>query len=183
MQPTIKEIISSRRTIHQFKTDHVPDEKIIREAIDAARWAPNHHLTEPWMFYLIGPDTAKSITDLCSEIVMELKGKKAAQMKHRRWSMMPGWLVLTCKKSADRIREREDYAACSCAIENFMLYLWAEGIGVKWTTGDIIRDPRFFELLQIDQGSESVVGLFWYGYAETVPTTLRKPVNEIIRVL
>ena len=183
MQPTIKEVILSRRTIHQFKTGQVPDIDTIREAINVARWAPNHHLTEPWMFYLIGPDTAKAITGLCSNIVREQKGEKAAQLKHARWSMMPGWLVVTCKKSQDRIREREDFAACSCAVENFMLYLWAEGIGVKWTTGDIIRDPRFFELLGIDQDLESVVGLFWYGFAEIIPTTLRKPVNDIIRII
>ncbi|MEE9160983.1 MAG: nitroreductase family protein [Gammaproteobacteria bacterium] len=43
------ELISGRRTIHQFKEGLRPLEKLL-EAIDLARWAPNHHLTEPWHF-------------------------------------------------------------------------------------------------------------------------------------
>jgi len=52
-------------------------------------------------------------------------------------------------------------------------------VGVKWTTGDVIRDKRFYDLLWIDQELETVVGLFWYGYAEEVPKMARKPYVQI----
>ncbi len=48
----ICKIISSRRTIHNFVPDKIPDMAVIKEAIASARWAPNHHLTEPWHFFL-----------------------------------------------------------------------------------------------------------------------------------
>ena len=27
------------------------------ELLELARWAPNHHLTEPWRFRVLGPET------------------------------------------------------------------------------------------------------------------------------
>ena len=61
-------------------------------------------------------------------------------------------------------QQEEDYAACACAVQNLMLYLWQAGIGVKWTTGQVTRDPRLYEILGVDGDMERVTGLFWYGY-------------------
>ena len=172
-------LLRSRRTIHDFKPEPAPREKLLA-AIDLARWAPNHHATEPWHFYLLGPETAIGIAELNAELVEAKSGAEAAAAKLERWSAMPGWLVVTCDKSDDDLREREDYAACACAIHNLMLYLWDEGIGVKWTTGAVIRDPRFYDLIWADPEVEEVVGLLWYGYAEEVPMIRRKEVDEIL---
>jgi len=60
-----------------------------------------------------------------------------------------------------------------------MLALWNEEIGVKWSTGDVIRDKRFYDLLWINLELETVVGLFWYGYAEEIPNTTRKQFVQI----
>ncbi len=64
-----------------------------------------------------------------------------------------------------------------------MLYLWPQGIGVKWTTGGITRQQRFYELLGIDSASESIVGFFWYGVPKVMPTQQRRPVKEIVTEL
>ncbi len=108
------------------------------------------------------------------------KGAEAGEEKLKRWRAMPGWLVVTCENSADPIQAREDYAACCCAIQNLMLALWGEGIGVKWNTGVVINDPRFCDLILVDPQVETVVGLFWYGYPAEVPETRRKSVEEIL---
>jgi hypothetical protein len=60
-----------------------------------------------------------------------------------------------------------------------MLYLWKAGVGSKWTTGDITRDPRFLDILGIDAQLASVVGLVWYGYPKLTPTQQRKPLAEV----
>ena len=61
-----------------------------------------------------------------------------------------------------------------------MLYLWQRGVGAKWTTGGVTRDPRFYELLGLDATKEAVVGLFFYGVPKVVPEQKRKPVGEIV---
>jgi nitroreductase len=175
-------LLSSRRTIHLFQPEVPPRETVV-QALDLARWAPNHRLTEPWRFYLIGRETATAIAHLNAEIVAETRGEQAGTAKLERWLAVPGWMAVTCVRSDDPVRAREDYAACCCAVQNAMLYLWSEGIGVKWTTGDVTRDDRFFELLGVDPEAEALVGLFWYGYPAEIPVTRRRPLAEVLSAL
>ena len=171
------ELIRSRRTINRFRPEAPPPE-LIREAMDLARWAPNHHLTEPWHFYWLGPRTQAAVVDLNTALVAQSKGDAAAAMKRERWAAMPGWLVVTCERSADPLRREEDYAACCCAVHNMALFMWSAGVGMKWTTGPVIRDPAFYDLLWIDPEMESVVGLFWYGYPDEAPVQQRKDLSS-----
>ncbi len=175
-------VLRGRRSIDLFAPDAV-DMDTVRDAIDVARWAPNHRLTEPWRFYLLGPATLRPVIDLAVEIDVAKKGERAGPLRRARLEAVPGMLVLTSARSEDPLLEREDYAACCCAAQNLMLYLWGKGIGVKWTTGGITRQARFYELLGIDSAKESIVGLFWYGVPQVIPTQNRRPVEEIVTKL
>jgi nitroreductase len=175
----IARVLRERRTVHDF-TPQIPPAEIITDAVDLARWAPNHHRTEPWHFYLLSRDVGMRVAALNADIVSRDKGEKAASVKRKRWERMPGWLVVSCVHSADEVRAREDYAACCCAVHNMAIYLWEQGIGMKWTTGEVTRDPRFFELIGIDSDAEYVVGMFWYGFPAAIPVQRRKPTAEIL---
>ena len=179
MFETVEAIIRGRRTINFFEPE-VPDRDTILQAIELARWAPNHHLTEPWHFYLLTSPTKDRICDLNAEIVSASKGAAAGNAKRERWRNIPGWMVVTCDRSDDPRRWQEDYAACCCAIHSFSLFLWSRGIGVKWTTGDVTRDPRFYDTIWVDPALEQVVGLVWYGYPAEIPVGVRKPVADIV---
>ena len=179
----VERLIRGRRTIDQYLELPVP-EALVLEAIDVARWAPNHHVTEPWHFYLLGPETVEGCLGLCEEIVTAKKGPEAGAFKRNAWSKKPGWVVMTCKRSPDNeLLEREDYAACSAAMQNFMLYLWKAGVGTKWTTGPITRDPRLAEIVGFDPEKEFVVGLTWYGYPKLTPEQKRRDTDEILTQL
>lgn len=173
------ELIRSRRTINDFKPEK-PPEAVITKAIELARWAPNHRMTEPWRFYLIGPETAEAIVELNTEIVTQKKGAGVGQKKQKKWSEIPGWLMVTMAKSGDALQQQEDYAACSCAIQNLSLSLWEQGVGIKWTTGDVTRAPALYDLTWIDAETETIVGLLWYGYPAEIPESQRKAVDEIL---
>lgn len=176
-------LIASRRTIHDFKQESLPDSSLIKKAIELACWAPNHHLSEPWHFYLLEKETITEICKLNSEMLLETKGVEAAEAKYKRWLAIPGWLVVTCQKSDDQIRYQEDYAACCCAVQNLMLFLWEQGVGTKWSTGPVTRDERFYEQVWINSEMESVVGLIWYGYPVDIPQTVRKPLPQVLTEL
>ena len=175
----LAERMQSRRTTNQFLRQKV-SKKLILDAIELARWAPNHHLTEPWHFYLLGEQKIAASAELIGEIVTERKNAELGEFKQKSAAVIPGWLLLTCKKSDDELLQREDYAACCCAAQNLSLYLSEAGVAVKWTTGPITRDQRFFDLLQIDSSKEFVVGLFWYGYPRILPAQSRKDVGDIV---
>jgi nitroreductase len=88
-------------------------------------------------------------------------------------------MVVTCNRSSNESSQLEDYAACCAAVQNLTLYLWKAGIGSKWTSGDIIRDPRFFEIVGINTDEEFVVGLIWYGYPKMTPMQSRKNREDV----
>ncbi|MEE8244231.1 MAG: nitroreductase [Pseudomonadales bacterium] len=173
------EVLRGRRTIELFLQTPVP-EKLILAAIETAAWVPNHHVTEPWHFYLLGKETKERCLDLCQDIVTEKKGAKAGEFKRQSWAKKPGWLVVTCQRSKDELLQRENYAACSAAVHTLMLYLWKARVGSKWTTGDITRDSRFFDIIGVDETQEFVVSLMWYGYPKMTPTQSRKDLADVL---
>lgn len=177
---TTQDTIIQRRTISSFAQDRIPSREILDQALEAARWAPNHRFTEPWRFYLLGAETANVVIALNTELVRAKSGDAVALAKEQKWSAVPGWLAVTCVKNEDPLTAQEDYAACACAIQNIQLSLWEQGVGVKWTTGAVTRDPAFYDALWIDPEQEAVVGLLWYGYPAEVPVSRRKPISEVL---
>lgn len=174
--------LRQRRTVHDFQPTP-PPWSIVQDALDSARFAPNHYFTQPWRFYRIGPQTRARITALNTQLVSASKGAAVAQKKSERWSSIPGWLVVTCQKSPDPVRQREDYAATCCAIQNLMLELWAQGIGSKWSTGAVTRHPDFHRILGIKPHLEELVALLWYGYPARIPKVQRSPLGSRLKRL
>jgi nitroreductase len=175
----LAERMRSRRTTNLFLKQEVSKDLVL-EAIELARWAPNHHLTDPWHFYLVGDQMKAAGVELIRAIVTENKTAELGEHKAKSAASVPGWLLVTCNKSDDELRGREDYASCCCAVQNILLYLSEAGVASKWTTGLITRDRRFFDLLGIDAGQEYVVALIWYGYPKVLPIQSRKNVAEIL---
>jgi len=175
----VADLLQSRRTIHEFRPD-LPPRAIILRALDLARWAPNHYGTEPWRVYLLGRETAAAVVELNADLIAARGDAEGAARKRERWLAIPGWFVITCARSDDPRRAREDFAACCCAAQNMMLYLWSEGVGVKWNTGAVTQEQRFYDLIWADPARETVVGLFWYGYPAVIPRIARKPVEAFL---
>lgn len=178
----LAERIRARRTVKLFLQQPV-SRALILEAIEVARWAPNHHLTEPWHFYLLGDESVAKSVELIRAIVTERKGAKVGDFKADDAATRPGWLVVTSVKSDDPLTQQEDYASVCCAIQNLSLYLSEAGLASKWSTGEITRDQRFYDLIGIDADKEFIVGLIWYGYPKVTPTQRRKDVADIVTEL
>ena len=178
----LAERMRSRRTTNQFLRQKVSQE-LVYDAIELARWAPNHHLTEPWHFYLINDEKIEACAKLIGEVVTERKNAELGEFKRKSAAAIPGWLLLTCRKSDDELLQMEDYASCCCAAQNLTLYLSEANVASKWTTGPVTRDQRFFDLLGIDSSLEFVVGLFWYGYPKILPEQSRQDVAKIVTVI
>lgn len=85
-------VIRNRRTINFFKKE-LPPKELVLQAIDIARWVPNHHLSEPWRFYLLSEQTKKTIVDLNADLVARKKGEHAGELKEIAGHPFPvGWL-------------------------------------------------------------------------------------------
>ena len=174
------EVLRSRRSVGQPRLagSVVEDHRVVREALESARWAPNHKHTEPWRFYLLDDVRIQSLARLNAEL-LERGGSSPEKvaLKLEQWSGVPGVVVITVRSAedADEVMRREDYAAVACAAQNFMLHLWSEGVHTKWSTSAVWRHEGFWPLLGHDQDpGEEVVGVFFYGRAAEVPAGRRK---------
>ena len=56
---SILEVIQSRRTVKKFKSDRI-EREMYTKWLEAASYAPNHRMTEPWEILIIGRKQGKS---------------------------------------------------------------------------------------------------------------------------
>ncbi|MCY4372677.1 MAG: nitroreductase [Spirochaetaceae bacterium] len=183
---SVLETIAERRSIFDFQPTAVPRERIER-VLQAAVWAPNHKLTEPWRFIVVGPACKRRLSevyarikqddvpvDIAPEALAEI-GRKAI----KKLMSKPTVMAVTCAVSGDPMLDREDYAATCCAIQNIMLAAWEDGIGMQWSTSGLIENAEALSVLGVDPEREHVVGLLYAGFADRVPTSARKPAVEL----
>ncbi len=172
-----------RRTVHRYAPRPV-DEAILRRALEAAHAAPCHKLTWPWRFTRVGATTRKALVAINIRLKSKagpLDDERCAKL-HDKMLNPAELLVVSQVLDDDAFRRQEDYAATACAIQNLSISLAAEGIGSKWSTGGVTRDPETYERLGIDPASEQIVGFVWVGHAaKPPPVPPRPPVQSVVR--
>jgi len=168
-------MLVGRRTVNEFDKTPV-DSAILKRAIQCAIAAPNRSCSEPWRFISVGPSTIEKLATLNTER-SKADADQGKATKFTDWAKVaPGWCIVTMKlttemteNSGDHLMtpvEQEDYKSVCCAIQNFMLSMWSEGIGTKWKKpGPLQKTTEFSEICGIDRSKERIVGIIWYGYA------------------
>ena len=184
----VLEAIETRRSVFKFKPEQVPNETI--EKIFAyGRWAQNHHLTEPWRFVVVGPETKEILAKRYAEIQKSKAAEGAdesakqtlAEAGYAKFHSKPTIVAVACRQDGDDVRNKEDYAAACCAMQNIALAGWADGIGMQWTTGPVTLEDETYGLLGLDKDNEYIIGFMYMGYPEQVPEGRRKEIGEVLR--
>lgn len=165
-----RELLMSRRTVNVFDKSPVSDD-VLQRAVECAIAAPNRSGSEPWRFIKIGSETVRELRDL-NERVTTAGGDEATSRRRTSsssssndWADVPGWCVVTSKLTPnDPETELQDFRSTSCAMQNFMLSMWSEGVGSKWTEGPTQKTHQFADIVGIDTATEQVVGIIWYGF-------------------
>ena len=156
--------ITGRRTIKDFKPDAVSGELLDR-ALSAGLWAQNHKLTEPWRFTILGPETHRRL----AETFASSQPPEARTDAERKILTKPAVVAISQRLAGDDHQRREDYGAIACAVQNIQLAAWAEGLGMQWSSGKIIRLEAVHRLLGIERPQEEIVGLLFFGFPLRVP--------------
>ena len=128
----IDELIRTRRTHKAFGPDPVPRETLL-ELFELARWAPNHHLTDPWRFRVIGPralDTLKAAAEA-------YKPGSAAKLDRA-----PTLIVASAKQTGDAEQDHEDVLATAVASYIVLLGAHARGLAGYWRTVPVLEGGR-----------------------------------------
>ena len=166
------EAINARRTIKRF-TDTPVSRPQVEQLIELATKAPNHRLTNPWRFYVLGPE-ARAAYGLA---LGERKAKKlpdpvkAAEVRNTVSSehrALPGMIAVAVVESTDAEQREEDYAATMMAIQNLMLAAVEMGLGTAIKTGAIMSDPAARAAAGVREG-ERIVAVINVGTPAEVP--------------
>jgi nitroreductase len=166
----VADAIRARRTHKQYGSEPV-DERTLRELVDLARWAPNHHLTQPWRFRVLGPQTRARIE--------ELAGDKEA-LKLRR---APTLVLATASLTGDPLTDEEDLHATAAAVYAVLLGATERGLASYWRTPACFAEQEIRDGLGLEPG-ERVVALVHLGPAVSEPPPKeRAPLDDVLRTL
>ncbi|WP_068619643.1 nitroreductase family protein [Paenibacillus tuaregi] len=101
-------------------SDQPASEVGVLELLNAAVWAPNDGMREPWRFIFVGSGR----TDIMSGLQ----------------DQAPAYLILVTKEDADHHKREEDFAAVSCLMQNFRLLAQESKLHIRMTMNDWIYD-------------------------------------------
>jgi len=148
----LEEAIRGRRT-HKVYGQEPVDRALLDELFELARWAPNHHLTNPWRFRVLGPESLAQLKAAA--------GPEAAAKLDRA----PTLVAASVLRSEDPVADEEDFAAAAAATFIVLLGAHARGLGGYWRTPSVLRAPEGRAALGIPDG-ERVLGLIHLGRAK-----------------
>jgi nitroreductase len=175
--------IRTRRAIKQYHEEPLPREWI-EELLDAAHWAPNHHLTHPWRFHVFTGDGRARLVSARQAAVRhgaEKRGREVTdedlEFARQKCFSAPAIVIVSMVVDENPIKEREDYAACWAAIQNLLLAATARGLGSYPSTGDWI-DQNFVGPVLGLADQERPVACVFLGYADQEVTGKRLPVDR-----
>jgi nitroreductase len=126
--------IRTRRTHKRFGREPVPRE-VVEELLELARWAPNHHLTEPWRFRVLGPASLARLAATGGAGELE------------KLARAPTLVVASARLTGDEHQNHEDVLATACAAYIVLLAAHARGLASYW------RTPR---MLQSREGQAAI---------------------------
>ena len=145
----VETAIRTRRTHKAFGPEPLGREQI-EELLELARWAPNHNLTAPWRFRVVGPRAL--------ERLKEAAGPEGATKLDRA----PTLIVVSCAAAEDPVQAEEDLHATAVASYIVLLAAHARGLAGYWRTPGLLRAPEGRAAVGLPEG-ERFVGLLHLG--------------------
>src|SRR3954467_12289827 len=113
--------VRTRRTHKAYGQEPV-DRETLLALFDLARWAPNHHLTNPWRFRVLGPEALARLK--------EAAGPEAAATLDRA----PTLVCASVLQTGDPVCDEEDLCAAACAAYVILLAAHGRGLASYWRT-------------------------------------------------
>jgi nitroreductase len=169
----VEKAIRTRRTHKAFGAEPVAP-AALDELFELASWAPNHHLTSPWRFRVLGARTRAALMELAES------EQPGAAVKLRR---SPTLVAVSARQSGEPGQDREDLLATAVAAYLVLLGAHARGLAGYWRTVPLLDDSRGRAILGLP-AEETPVGLLYLGspvQEQRVPE--RAPLAEFVSYL
>ncbi len=145
----VETAIRTRRTHKAFGPEPVPRGQL-EELFELADWAPNHHLTVPWRFRVVGPAALLRLKDAA--------GPEGAAKLDR----CPTLVVVSSVLDEDPMQREEDLHATAVASYIVLLAAHARGLAGYWRSPGLLHGEEGRAAVGLPTG-ERFVGLLHLG--------------------
>ncbi len=168
----LEDAIRTRRTHKAYAPEPV-DRATLDELFELARWAPNHKLTNPWRFRVLGPNALERLKAATGDPVAAAKLDRAPTLV----------AVSATQDNDDPSLDDEDVCATAAAVYAVLLAAHGRGLAGYWRTPAILTTPEGRAAAGVADG-ERVLGLLHLGHPRQEPRTPeRAPVQDIVDYL
>jgi nitroreductase len=179
--------IRERRSVKKFTGDPL-DTETIQELLELAVMAPNHRMTEPWSFIVMGPETRRAYGAIKGEsrarrlddpkVGTRVRDQTIASMEG-----LPTMIAFLQRLDDDPTVREEDFATVYMGMQNVLIGATARGLGTHVKTGAILDEEPVRRLLQVEE-DHRVVALVHLGVPDELPPARpRKPATHCTRWL
>ena len=186
-QTSVYEAIFGRRMTKELTGVEVP-RSVLERMLEAAIWAPNHRLTNPWRFIVLAKDSPirKQVAELAWQTTYDNvanpnpeQKKNSADASKGRVLDAPAMMYAYSVPGPDEETTKENYASVCCAVHNMALAAVAEGLVLDWSTGGISKLPGLAKMLGADD-DWAMVGALFIGEPVNLPTSRRDAAPSIV---
>ena len=147
----LEDAIRGRRTHKAYGAEPV-DRATLEELLELARWAPNHHLTNPWRFRVLGPGALARLK--------EAAGPEAAAKLDRAPTLVAVSVAQTRRGPGRATRRTCSPARCAAYI--VLLAAHGRGLAGYWRTPAVLRTDAGRAALGVPD-DERLIGLLHLG--------------------
>ncbi len=181
----VLEAIKSRRSIGRLRPEEPPRE-LVEKILEAGTWAPNHHLTEPWRFFVLTGKARERLGEAMAEaLAEELEDKDTPEAKAKleaernRPLRAPVIIAVAASPKQDpNVVELEEVVAAAASIQNMLLAVHALGLGAILRTGKAAYRRRVKEFFGLGE-HEPLLGFIYLGYPDgPLPKSQRTSFRE-----
>ncbi len=163
----LEQAIRTRRTHKAYAPEPV-ERRTLDELFELARWAPNHKLTNPWRFRVLGPQALERLKAAGEDPIAAAKLNRA-----------PTLVAVTATQSGDPLTDEEDVLATGAAAYVVLLAAHGRGLAGYWRTPGVLRTAAGRTALGVPD-DERVLGLLHLGHPRQQPRVPeRAPVADV----
>ncbi len=156
----VLDCINTRRSIKTF-TDRPVSREEIEQLLGAVCQAPNHRMTEPWRFYVLGPRARRAYGEAlghrkAKRIDDAVAGKAVIEKVAQTHESLPAMVAIAVTLDENPEIREEDFAAAYMGIQNLSLVAHSVGLGTHIKTGAIMDDPAARAAVGLPEGERIV---------------------------
>jgi coenzyme F420-0:L-glutamate ligase/coenzyme F420-1:gamma-L-glutamate ligase len=192
----IMDSIKERRSIRKYSSRKVSTD-ILRQVLEAARWAPSAHNAQPWRFIVLTDVSLKRelseamadvwVADMITDGLASETRENQRKASVERFTCAPA-LIVACLTMKDMLRYEDEsrqknerdlaVQSLGAAVQNMLLAVHANDLGACWFCAPIFCKETIRRILKVPDDVEPQA-LITLGYpAEKPHAPSRKPLEN-----